>query len=80
MRFKPAEKLFKKALIGLFSAFLPDVLYSPDQVDLGSVKSILVLRQHDQLGETRTNYGTIKELNLICDVMQKELMPALEGK
>ncbi|MBI4727259.1 glycosyltransferase family 9 protein [candidate division TA06 bacterium] len=51
MRYKPAEKIFKKAMIGLFSAFLPDVLYSPDQVKLDSVKSILVIRQHDQLGD-----------------------------
>jgi ADP-heptose:LPS heptosyltransferase len=51
MRYKPAEKIFKQAVIGLFSAFLPDVLYSPDQVDLGAVKSILVIRQHDQLGD-----------------------------
>ncbi len=80
MRIPKTEKIFKKAMIGLFSAFLSDVLYSPDQVDLGSVKSILVIRQHDQLGEMTTNCGTIKELNLICDVMKKELMPALEGK
>jgi heptosyltransferase-2 len=51
MRLSKTERSFKKALIWLFAKLLADKEYGPEQIDPASVKSVLVVRQHDQLGD-----------------------------
>lgn len=51
MRAPGLEKAFKHSLIRFLGWLIPADIYRPDQIDLGSVKSILVVRQHDQLGD-----------------------------
>jgi ADP-heptose:LPS heptosyltransferase len=51
MRPPQLEKILKRSLIRLLGWLIPDKTYRPDEVGLESIKSILVIRQHDQLGD-----------------------------
>lgn len=51
MRLPGIERIFKKAMTGLFKAALPAACYQPGDVDLKGIKKIIVIRQHDQLGD-----------------------------
>jgi ADP-heptose:LPS heptosyltransferase len=51
MRAPGLERAFKRWLVRLFGWIIPDAEYRPDQLDLDPVRSILVVRQHDQLGD-----------------------------
>ncbi len=51
MRLLSIEKIFKRALIFLCSWLIPDRRYDPQVVAEEAIESILVVRQHDQLGD-----------------------------
>lgn len=51
MRSPGLERTFKLSLIRLLGWLIPGAAHLPDQVGLDSVKSVLVVRQHDQLGD-----------------------------
>lgn len=51
MRVPKTEKLFKRFLLWLFERVIPDESFNPAQIDKKAVRSILVVRQHDQLGD-----------------------------
>jgi ADP-heptose:LPS heptosyltransferase len=51
MRLPEIEKIFKRGLLGVFKTILPAVTYQSKDVDLDSVKKVIVIRQHDQLGD-----------------------------
>lgn len=51
MRIPKTEKLFKRFLLWLFERIIPDQLFKPEDIDRTAIRSILVIRQHDQLGD-----------------------------
>lgn len=51
MRAPRLEKLFKRFLIDLLGWLARGNTLSPDDIDRGTIRSILVVRQHDQLGD-----------------------------
>ncbi|MDI6740326.1 MAG: glycosyltransferase family 9 protein [Candidatus Edwardsbacteria bacterium] len=51
MRTPKTEKLFKRFLLWLFERIIPDELFKPEDIDKTAIWRILVIRQHDQLGD-----------------------------
>lgn len=51
MRLPGLEKAFKRSLLRLFDFMLPADVRLPQEIATQAVKSILVVRQHDQLGD-----------------------------
>ncbi|HEV8537642.1 MAG TPA: glycosyltransferase family 9 protein [Bacteroidota bacterium] len=49
--FAPAEKFLKNNCMGLLEKLYARKVVSPESVDLSNIRSILVIRQHDQLGD-----------------------------
>ncbi len=62
MRFPKIEKLFKRTLVRLLGWLLPNESLRPEQLDLDTVKSILVVRQHDQLGDLLLSTPALRAL------------------
>lgn len=51
MRLPGLEKYFKTALLKIFEKVAPDRLYRPEEVDVFRIKRVIVIRQHDQMGD-----------------------------
>jgi ADP-heptose:LPS heptosyltransferase len=51
MRVPKTEKHFKRFLLWAFERIIPDELIKPEDVDRTAIRRILVIRQHDQLGD-----------------------------
>ena len=52
----------KKLLIGIIGAFRPSKRISPNQIPLQRLKRILIVKQHDQLGDLLVTTPTIRAL------------------
>lgn len=62
MRLPGLEKAFKRAVIRLFDFMIPADIHHPREIDPRAVKSILVVRQHDQLGDLLLSTPAIQAL------------------
>ena len=51
MRASGLEKLLKRSVLRALGWFVPNRTFTPDQIDLEKIGRILVVRQHDQLGD-----------------------------
>jgi len=51
MRLPALEKIFKRSLLKIFEAVTPSVRYNPEDVDRSLIKRVIVIRQHDQMGD-----------------------------
>ncbi len=51
MRLPALEKIFKAALLKIMGMILPGRHYQPREVDLSLIERVIVIRQHDQLGD-----------------------------
>jgi len=56
------EQFLKRSLFRLVSAFRPAVQYSPSQLPLESFNRIMIIRQHDQLGDLMIATPAIRAL------------------